>query len=160
MESLLVPSRNYYRILGAVVCNQRLTMKLQKRTIRAFPFNDKDFRPSKRLSEKPSRSKMDIEYDCDEDLQIVPFQGVSSASLGFFDEEECTNKFTLDPLFNDASLLKSHERRTFFRFLYEMLKFHQVSLPEIRRRMSDPDYLEKAYHFLALLCRQNCITAE
>ena len=161
MESLPMPSRNYYDYLSEPPCRLLLTMKLSKRTPREFsPTVDEDFRPTKRVSEKASRTRMDIEYDIDEDHQMVPYQGASNFGLTFFDEEGCTNNFASDPLFRDTTLVKSYERTAFLRFLSEMMAFHQVPPAEIRRRISDPDFLRKSYEYLKLLCSQKCLTQD
>jgi hypothetical protein len=136
-------------------------MKLSKRTVKALPIpKENEYKPRKIMSEKSSRKKMDIEYDHDEEQQVVLFQGTSNFGLTFFDSDECTNKFTPDPLYRDVNLVSSSQKKAFLKFICELMVCHSVPPVEIRKRINDPEFLAKAYQYLKQLCSQNMITQQ
>lgn len=131
-------------------------MKLTKRATKALKFpTDEDFKPRKIISGKSSRRKMDLEFDADEQLQIVPFLGSSSFDLSYFESEGNINQFTPNPLFNDVHILTSYQKKAFLKLLYEIMVYHSIPFSEIRKRISDPIFQEKAYQYLRLLSSQN-----
>lgn len=103
---------------------------------------------------------MDIEFDGGDEHLIVPFRGASSSELGFFDIEGTTNKFATNPLFNDLPLITSYQRNLLVRCARETMVFNGVPAVEIRKRISDPDFLENVYQYLKLVGSQKRISHE
>ena len=110
------------------------------------------------MSQILSKSVMDIEYDVEKEYSITPFQGSTTQEDGYFDMDGCSNKYTLNPIYNDSYLLKSHQSKVFLAFVTYILKQYKMPIAEIKKKLNDRDYLAKIYDYLSLLYHNKCLT--
>lgn len=111
---------------------------------------------NKKLKTETPRRPMDIEFDWTDEkfvgfLDVAPTEG----SPGYFDQlDREKSPYTLNPLFNDCKLVHRETASQFKSLVVQIMKEYGLSISEIKKRVSEEGFLEKAYVYLKEVAKQ------
>lgn len=111
--------------------------------------------PTKMLKQDTSRRSMDIEFDCTDENFVTIFNLGSSEELsGYFDLLDSKKvPIILNPIYNDSKLLHRETASQFVSLVVQIMREHGLPMSEIKKRVKEDGFLEKAYLYLKELAR-------
>lgn len=101
---------------------------------------------------------MEVEWDIPEELLETKNASDSRQELDFFDLVGCNSRYSSLRMQPDSSLLKSYEKKAFIQLAKLVLRNFGIAENEVRRKLRDPEHMERVYWYLVYLINQRCLT--
>lgn len=111
--------------------------------------------PTKKLKQEAPRRSMDIEFDWTDD-QLVSIINLrpSEEQSGYFDLLDSKKvPIILNPIYNDSKLVQRETANQFVSLVVQIMREHGLPTSEIKKRVKEDGFLEKAYLYLKELAR-------